>query len=175
MSQVITRSTNSPALCKPGKFLNFQLSGEYYGLELFKVKEIIGMMKVTRVPNSPVYVRGVVNLRGKVIPVIDLRVKFGMDSREDTERTCIIVMQVEHGGQYSTTGIIVDEVCEVIDIAAEQIEPSPSLGGDVSMDMLLGIGKVASKVILLLDVQKVLSIEGTVGMPMGGQQDNTED
>jgi purine-binding chemotaxis protein CheW len=165
MSQIEDRNP-AAATCRPGKFLNFQLSGEYYGLELFKVREIVGMMKVTRVPNSPVFVRGMVNLRGKVIPVIDLRIKFGMESREDTERTCIIVMQTQNAaGQLATTGIIVDEVCEVLDIKEDQIEPAPSLGADVSMNVILGIGKVAAKVILLLDGDKVMNYSEVAVMP----------
>jgi purine-binding chemotaxis protein CheW len=153
-SQVSTPS--AATACRPGKFLNFQLSGEFYGLELSKVREIVGMMKVTRVPNSPAFVRGMVNLRGKVIPVIDLRLKFCMEAKADTERTCIIVTQVQNEAQHvTTTGIIVDEVCEVLDIKEDQIEPAPSLGADVSTDVVIGIGKVASKVILLLDCNKV--------------------
>lgn len=144
--------------CAAGKFLNFQLGGEFYGLDLSRVKEIIGIMKVTRVPNSPPFVRGVINLRGKVIPVIDLRIKFDMERRDDTERTCIIVMQTDNGaGQMLTTGIVVDEVCEVLDITADQIEPAPELGSEVSAEMIMGIGKVARKVLLLLNIEAVLA------------------
>jgi purine-binding chemotaxis protein CheW len=140
-----------------GKYLTFQLAAEEYGLEILKVQEIIGMMSVTRVPRTPDFVRGVINLRGKVIPVIDLRLKFGLEAREDTEKTCIIVVQVTAGGDRVTMGIIVDEVSEVLDIGAEQIEPSPEFGSAVDADFILGMGKVASKVIMLLDADKVLT------------------
>lgn len=158
MSVDIDQTTEKKTASKGGKFLNFILSGEYYGLELLKIREIIGMMKITRVPNTPPFVRGVINLRGKVIPVIDLRVKFGMETMEDTVRTCVIVMQTENEGQMATTGIIVDEVCEVLNIPGEQIEPSPAMCADESNDMIQGVGKVADKVILLLDSDRVLNL-----------------
>lgn len=157
MSESQGQGANTKALCRAGKFLNFQLANEYYGLELFKVKEIIGMMPVTRVPNSPPYMRGVINLRGKVIPVVDLRAKFSMESKEDTERTCIIVMQIDRGGLMTTTGIIVDEVSEVVVISENQIEPAPALGSDIDTEALMGIGKLEQKVVLILDIDRVLS------------------
>jgi len=142
-----------------GKYLTFELGGEVYGLEILKVQEIIGMMTVTRVPRTPNFVRGVINLRGKVIPVIDLRRKFGMEPQEDTEKTCIVVVQIAAGGtdQTTTMGIIVDEVSEVLDIDAEQIEPPPSFGASVDTDFILGMGKVAERVVMLLDIDKVLT------------------
>ena len=105
-----------------GKYLTFKLAGETYGLEILKVQEIIGMMKVTKVPRTPEFIRGVINLRGKVIPVIDLRLKFAMEAAEDTERTCIIVVQVKGESGMLTMGSIVDEVSEVMNIEAEKIE-----------------------------------------------------
>ncbi len=140
-----------------GKYLTFELGGEVYGLVILKVQEIIGMMAVTQVPRTPKFVRGVINLRGKVIPVVDLRIKFGLDSQEDTEKTCIIVVQVSQEGVEVTMGILVDEVSEVLDVASEQIEPPPSFGVGVDTDFILGMGKVAQKVVMLLDVDKVLS------------------
>ena len=140
-----------------GKYLTFELSGEVYGLVILKVQEIIGMMAVTQVPRTPKFVRGVINLRGKVIPVVDLRIKFGLDSQEDTEKTCIIVVQVSQEGTEVTMGILVDEVSEVLDVASEQIEPPPSFGVGVDTEFILGMGKVAQKVVMLLDVDKVLS------------------
>lgn len=140
-----------------GKYLTFELGKEEYGIEILKVQEIIGMMTVTHVPRTPPFVRGVVNLRGKVIPVVDLRIKFDMPGKEDTERTCIIVLQVMAGDQQVTMGIIVDEVSEVLDIAADQIEPAPSFGAHVHTDFILAMGKVGEKVVMLLDVDRVLS------------------
>jgi len=140
-----------------GKYLTFQLGSEVYGLEILKVQEIIGMMHVTTVPRTPEFVRGVINLRGKVIPVIDLRLKFSMESHDDTERTCIIVVQVSAGASTITMGIIVDEVSEVLDIKADQIEPAPSFGTGFDTEFILAMGKIGQKVVMLLDVDKVLS------------------
>ncbi|MDQ3000947.1 MAG: chemotaxis protein CheW [Fibrobacterota bacterium] len=142
---------------KAGKYLTFNLGKEVYGIEILKVQEIIGLMPVTRVPRTPAFVRGVVNLRGKVIPVIDLRLKFGLESKEDTERTCIIVVQVALNGGSVIMGLIVDEVSEVLNVLADQIEASPSFGSKVDTDFILGMGKVAQKVVMLLDVDKVLA------------------
>jgi len=139
-----------------GLYLTFELGKEFYGLEILKVQEIIGMMEVTHVPRTPEYVRGVVNLRGKVIPVVDLRAKFAMEPTEDTERTCIIVLEVRKGQQALTMGIIVDEVCEVLEVGASQIEPPPSFGAGVESDFIMGMGKVGEKVVMLLEVDRAL-------------------
>ncbi len=139
-----------------GKYLTFFLGGEVYGVQILKVQEIIGMERVTGVPNTPHYVRGVINLRGQVIPVIDLRLRFELEAKEDTERTCIVVVQVANGDEMIVMGIIVDEVQEVLEIAAEQLAPPPQLGSD-SSDFILGIGKIKKAVIMLLDIDKVLT------------------
>jgi len=146
-----------------GKYLTFELVGEVYGLEILKVQEIIGMMAVTQVPRTPKFVRGVINLRGKVIPVVDLRIKFGLDSQQDTEKTCIIVVQVSQGELEVTMGILVDEVSEVLDVASEQIEPPPSFGTAVDTAFIMGMGKIGQRVVMLLDVDKVLG-EGEMTM-----------
>jgi purine-binding chemotaxis protein CheW len=140
-----------------GKYLTFRLSREEYGLEILKVQEIIGIMNVTHVPKLPDFVRGVINLRGKVIPVVELRRKFGMTAQEDTEKTCVIVVQDASEARSKTIGIIVDEVSEVMDIAADYIEPRPSFGQSVDTEFILGVGRVDSKVIMLLDIDNVLS------------------
>lgn len=142
-----------------GKYLTFKLGAEAYGLGILKVQEIIGMMSVTHVPRIPEFIRGVINLRGKVIAVVDLRRKFGLDAHEDTERTCIIVVQVTRADDRVTMGIIVDEVSEVLYIESGQIEPPPCFGTSVNTDFLMGMGKVGEKVIMLLDADKVLSRE----------------
>lgn len=139
-----------------GKFLAFKLAKEQYGLEILKVQEIIGLIKVTPVPQTPEYVRGVINLRGKVIPVLDLRQKFGFEQIEDSERTCIIVMQVHRENELIIMGIIVDEVSEVLNIKAEQIEETPDFGFQVNTEYLLGIGKIDKKVVMLLNIEKIL-------------------
>ncbi|PKK89880.1 MAG: chemotaxis protein CheW [Candidatus Wallbacteria bacterium HGW-Wallbacteria-1] len=157
MAENVSGESKSKIMAQPGKYLTFQLAGEIYGLEILKVQEIIGLMKVTRVPLAPGFVRGVINLRGKVIPVVDLRLKFSMDMKEDTDRTCIIVVQVSGTSGNIIMGIIVDEVSEVMDIAASQLEPAPSFGSSVDTAFILGIGKVGDRVVMLLDVNRVLT------------------
>ncbi len=139
------------------KHLTFKLADEEYGVEILKVREIIGAMEITAVPRMPSYMKGVINLRGKVIPVLELRLKFGLDEIERTEETCIIVVEV---GQ--EIGIIVDTVSEVLDIAAENVEPPPAMGGDVDTSFILGMGKVGDAVKILLDINRVLTTEETV-------------
>lgn len=156
MLQSEEASTRSRA--EAGLYLTFILGGEEYGLAILKVQEIIGMMKVTAVPRTPDFVRGVINLRGKVIPVVELRLKFGMETKEDSDRTCIIVLQVMGAETDVTMGILVDEVSEVLDIASGQIDAPPAFGASVDTDFILGMGKVGEKVIMLLDADRVLSV-----------------
>jgi purine-binding chemotaxis protein CheW len=144
---------------RAGKYLTFKIATEEFGLEILKVQEIIGIMDVTKVPRTPEFVRGVINLRGKVIPIVDLRLKFDLESIEDTDMTCIIVVQISKCNQNITTGIIVDEVYEVLDIKGGQIEDSPSFGSNVDTTFILGMGKIKDKVISLLDIDKVLTGE----------------
>ena len=140
-----------------GKYMTFQLADEAYGLEILKVREIIGLMEITRVPRVDSCVRGIINLRGRVIPVIDLRQKFGMPATEATEQTVIIVVQYAVGARTFTMGILVDQVLEVLSIDRTQIEPPPSFGADVDLDFILGVGKTEERVVFLLDVGRVLS------------------
>jgi purine-binding chemotaxis protein CheW len=150
-------NTMEAGAAQAGKYLTFSLGEEVYGLGILKVQEIIGVMAVTRVPRTPDFVRGVINLRGKVIPVVDLRLKFGMPAQKDTERTCVIVVQVVRHGNVLTMGLIVDEVSEVLEVKGEQIEPPPSFGVSVDTTFILGMGKVNEKVVILLDADSVLS------------------
>jgi purine-binding chemotaxis protein CheW len=149
--------TSPPATSLAGKYLTFSLAQEVHGLAILKVQEIIGIMPVTHVPRMPAFVRGVINLRGKIIPVIDLRLQFGLPSQDDTPKTCIIVVQIQRQDHHVTMGILVDEVAEVIDLKGEHIEPAPSFGTAVSTDFILGMGKVGQKVVMLLDIDRVLS------------------
>ncbi len=143
-----------------GKFLSFVLGDEEYGLEILKVQEINGMMGITRVPRTPDYVRGVINLRGRVIPIVSLRQKFKMEAIADTEKTCIIVVQVNYQDTDLTMGIIVDEVSEVLNIKDDQIEPAPSFGGGMEeTEFITGMGKFEDKVVILLDIDSVLNGE----------------
>ncbi len=140
-----------------GKYLTFSLANEEYGLEILKVREIIGIMDITAMPQMPAFVKGVINLRGKVIPVIDLRLKFGLEPAEYTEQTCIVVVDVG-----SLVGIIVDTVQEVLDIGADQIDPPPPLGAAVDTTFVLGMGKVKDDVKILLDIDRVLGSDELV-------------
>lgn len=136
------------------KYLTFKLAQEQYGVEILKVREIIGVMDITAVPRMPEYMKGVINLRGKVIPVVDLRLKFGLEEMEHTEQTCIIVVDVGR-----EIGIIVDTVSEVLDIETGNIEPPPSMGGAVDTAFILGMGKVGDNVNILLDINEVLTTD----------------
>lgn len=143
-----------------GKYMTFKLAREAYGLEILRVREIIGLMEITRVPRTSGHIRGVINLRGKVIPVVDLRLKFGMEASEVTDQTVIIVVQYAQGEGEMVMGILVDEVVEVLDVPADQIEPPPTFGGDSGdFDFILGVGKSEKRVIFLLDIGKVLREE----------------
>ncbi len=152
-----TSLENRNARAKAGLYLTFALGQEEFGLEILKVKEIIGYQDITSVPQTPIEVKGVINLRGQVIPIIDLRVRFGMEEKEVTEQTCIIVVEVELEGNNTQVGIIVDNVSEVLDIQEAQIEPSPEFGNQVNTDFILGMGKIGENVKILLDIDQVLA------------------
>lgn len=142
---------------KAGKYITFTLAGEDYGLFILSVKEIIGMMSITRVPRTPDFVRGVINLRGKVHPVIDLRKRFGLDQRDDDARTPIIIVEISSKGTSQFLGIVVDSVSEVVTLDDSMIEDTPAFGVDLDTDFILGIAKVSQKVITLLDIDKILT------------------
>ena len=152
------------AISREGKYLTFALADEEYGISILKVKEIIGMMPITTVPQTPEFVKGVINLRGKVIPVMDLRLKFGMDKIEYTERTCIIVVEI--GGQAGIVliGTVVDSVSEVLNIKGDDIEDTPTFGTNLNTDYILGMAKMEGGVKILLDIGKVLSEEEVVAL-----------
>ena len=140
-----------------GKYLAFHLGKEEFGIHVLKILEIIGVQDVTSVPSSPIYVKGVINLRGKVIPVIDLRAKFGLPQVEYTKRTCIIVVQVEGERTPVLMGVVVDGVSEVLNIGAQEIEASPNFGTGESIPYILGMAKMKDGVKMLLDINVVLS------------------
>lgn len=144
-----------------GKYLTFHLGDETYGTPILKIQEILGLMPITRVPRAPPQIRGVINLRGKVIPVLDLRTVFEMEIIPDSERSCIVVVQIEQEGQRLVLGVLVDEVSEVADIGAEAIEPVPEFGARLDTRFLLGVGKVGEQVVLLLDLDRVLTHQQT--------------
>ena len=142
---------------REGKYLTFTLASEDYGIGILKVKEIIGIMAITTVPQTPDYIKGVINLRGKVIPVIDLRLKFAMESMAHTERTCIIVVEIKGSGNHILMGILVDSVSEVLNIKSGDIEDAPNFGSRLNTDYILGMAKTGGRVKILLDIDRVLS------------------
>lgn len=146
-----------------GKFLTFTLGNEEYGVPVLKVREIIKVMDITQVPQVPPHVLGVINLRGKVIPVIDLRRKFGFAATEYTERTCIIVADVELAPVRVMMGIVVDSVSEVLNVSDAEMEETPDFGGRATTDYILGLAKVKGTVKILLDLDRVLGSDGQLG------------
>ncbi len=144
---------------REGKYLTFTLASEEYGIGILKIREIIGMMPITTVPQTPGFVKGVINLRGKVIPVIDLRLRFGMDAIDYTERTCIIVVEIEGSAGTVQIGIVVDAVSEVLNVNAEDVEETPTFGAKLNTDYILGMAKMEGGVKILLDIDNVLSSE----------------
>ena len=142
---------------KEGKYLTFSLAREEYGIGILKVREIVGMMNITRIPQTPLYVKGVVNLRGKVIPVVDLRLKFGIEAMDYTDRTCIIVVEIVGTSKEIPMGVVVDSVSEVINIRQSDIEETPNFGTGIDVDYILGMAKTSGGVKILLDIDRVLS------------------
>jgi len=145
---------------KEGKYLTFMLAKEEYGIGILKVKEIIGMMPITTVPRTPGFVKGVINLRGKVIPVVDLRLKFGMEEMAYAERTCIIVVEIAGFNGPVLIGIVVDAVSEVLNVKGTDIEEPPSFGTKLDTDYILGMAKMGGGVKILLQIDRVLGTEG---------------
>ncbi|MBI5265956.1 MAG: purine-binding chemotaxis protein CheW [candidate division Zixibacteria bacterium] len=150
-----TRTQGPASMAKAGKYLTFRLASEVYGLEILKVREIIGLINITRIPQSPAYIRGVINLRGKVIPVLDLRRRFGMAVEADTEQTCIIVVDVKTASGKLLMGVVVDAVSEVLDIGGQQIESAPAVGSTTDGTFIHGIAKLKDDVKILLDIDRV--------------------
>ncbi|OPY87086.1 MAG: Chemotaxis protein CheW [Smithella sp. PtaU1.Bin162] len=153
----ITDQTIQNTANREGKYLTFSLAGEEYGIGILKVKEIIGLISITPVPQTPSHIKGVINLRGKVIPIVDLRIKFGIKAMDYTERTCIIVVEIASGNHKISMGIVVDSVSEVLNIKAAEIEDTPNFGTRLDTSYILGMAKTAQSVKILLDIDKVMS------------------
>ena len=150
---------------RAGKYLTFVLGQESYGVDVLKIREIIRPVAITSVPQMPAYVCGVINLRGKIVPVVDLRIKFGLEPSGATERTCIVVVQVKlPSGGISLMGLIVDAVEEVLNISEGDIEETPDFGTTIDTDYILGMAKVKSAVKTILDIDKVVSADVIQGM-----------
>jgi len=166
MSEALFEST--PAVVKAatglaGKYLTFTLQTESYGIDVLKVREIIRNITITTVPNMPAYIRGVINLRGKIIPVTDLRRRFELPNIVDTEQTCIVVVQVKlPDGKPSNMGLVVDGVEEVISFGAADLEGTPEFGGKVAVDYIMGVAKVKGVVKVLLDIDRVIAETGVL-------------
>jgi len=155
---------------RAGKYLTFFLTSEEYGVEILKVQEIIGRMPITPVPLTSRYISGVINLRGKIHPIMDLNVKFGMDQTLITDETCIIVIKTSS----LMMGILVDKVSEVVNVASGDIEDTPSFGADVNPEYLLGVGKTGGQVRLLLDIEKVITASDIIHMKKAAVSENKQ-
>jgi len=153
------KQPDSALLDKEGKYVTFALGSEEYGLEILKVLEIISYTDMTTVPQQPAYVKGLINLRGQFIPVIDLRARFGMENAEVTEETCIIIVEINQFERKFSIGIVVDQVPEILDIAGQNIEEAAQFASSVDTDFILGLGKIGETVKILLDIDKVLADE----------------
>lgn len=153
-----TSQVSQTSVCLPGKYLTFALSNERYGFSVRNIQEIIGISNITRVPTSPRYLKGVINLRGKIIPLIDLRVKFDLVEVPYTEETCIVVVHFHRDQHLVTVGIIVDTVLEVIDFGESDIERAPNYGGQIDASCILGMARREhAELNVLLNLDRVLS------------------
>jgi purine-binding chemotaxis protein CheW len=149
---------------RSGKYLVFHLGREEFGVHVLNVREIMGLQEITMVPQTPAFVKGVINLRGKVVPVIDLRLKFHLPGEEYTQRTCIIVLQVQHPSGTIHMGMIVDGVSEVLNLQESDIEDTPDFGSEMTVPYILGLAKIKGKVKILLDIDQVLTVQEVHGL-----------
>lgn len=147
-----------------GKYLTFSLGREDYGIPILQVREIIGMMEFTVIPKTPAYIKGVINLRGKIIPIMNLRAKFGMPEIEETEKTCIIVVEFKVNETTRPMGIIVDQVSDVVNIDESEIEKALDYGATVDGDFLMGLGKIKERVVMILNIEKILTTEDVISL-----------
>ncbi len=154
MNQAVKAMTD-----QEGKYLTFILAKEEYGISILKIKEIIGMMPITTIPRTPEFVKGVINLRGKVIPVMDLRLKFGMPPMDYSDRTCIVVVEIRGISDHILVGCVVDAVSEVFNIKSIDIEDTPNFGTNLDATYILGMAKIEGGVKILLDIDQVLSAD----------------
>jgi len=167
----INTDVSAGADARAGKYLAFHLNGEEFAIQVQKVREIMGVLDITPVPGTPIYVKGVLNLRGKVIPVVDLRLKFGMPPADYDQRTCIVVVQIAGSQGPMLMGVVVDSVAEVLQAAAADIEDAPSFGQDVQIPYLLGLAKIKGEVKILLDIDQVMMERELTRMNLTGCQE----
>ncbi len=165
MNALVTASAGkAPAPAEPAQYLTFMLGGEVYAIGILSIKEIIEFGGLTTVPMMPGSIRGVINLRGAVVPVMDLSARFGKPASELTKRTCIVIVELEAKGEQQVIGVVVDSVNAVQEISPADIEPAPSFGMKISTDFIAGMGKVNGKFVILLDIQQVLSMDEIAGL-----------
>lgn len=171
MNDIVATDENMPSLAETNelisementgtKYLTFKVGGELFGTQIDNISEIIEFSEMTRVPLTPPHIRGVSNLRGNVVPIIDLAVRLGKERGKATKRSCIIIVEMDDDGEKMDIGFVVDEVDEVLDIHADAIEPAPQFGTDISSDFINGMGKLDGKFVILLFINEVLSITG---------------
>ncbi|RIX43104.1 MAG: chemotaxis protein CheW [Rhodocyclales bacterium GT-UBC] len=158
MSVPVTQSTTAQP-SEPRQYLTFTLGGEMFAVETLSVKEIIEYGQITAVPMMPPSIRGVINLRGAVVPVIDLKARFGAQPTEVTRRTCIVIIELGSGDEHQVIGIVVDTVSEVLEIPQSEIEPPPAFGARIRADFISGMGKIAGRFVILLEMGRVLSVD----------------
>jgi purine-binding chemotaxis protein CheW len=167
-----TVTSSSPTRANQSKFLTFRLGNEDYGIEILRVREIIGMLDITPLPHAPAHIKGVVNLRGRIIPVVDLRTQFGMPATEQTPQTCIVFVEVTtpDGADRFPIGTVVDSVNEVLSIPADAIEPAPQFGCNIRTDFILGMGKIKDRVFILLDIDHALAANEIAALNAASRQ-----
>lgn len=156
MEKIVSLESSIIEEAQEGKHLIFQLDGRDYGIPILTVNEIIGIMPITPIPKAPNFVKGIINLRGKIVPIMDLRLKFGMVEKEHTEQTCIIIVNTFLKESTKQVGVVVDIVSEVVDIPLSEIEPAPQYSNECGQDFIKGVGKVKDQVVMLLNIGKVI-------------------
>jgi purine-binding chemotaxis protein CheW len=162
------------AAAEPSQYLTFMLGGEVFAIGILAIKEIIEYADLTEVPMMPACVRGIINLRGAVVPVMDLSARFGRSTTPVTKRTCIVIVEIEANGERRDVGVTVDAVNEVLEIPHSDIEPRPSFGANIRTDFILGMGKLADKFVIILDTDHVLSVDDIGALAMAVEAHNTE-
>ena len=171
MSQTATSERNAlaaTAAAMPSQYLTFMLGGEAYAIGILAIKEIIEHVNMTRVPMMPQFIRGVINLRGAVVPVIDLGVRFGTGATQVTRRTCIVIVEVENEDESQDVGILVDAVNEVMDIAGANIEPAPDFGTRISTEFIAGMARIGDEFVIILEPARVLSVDEIAVLAQSG-------
>lgn len=166
---------NEKSVLVINQYLTFSLGKEFYALDVSKVKEVLELVPITRVPKMPPFMKGVINLRGSVVPVIDLRIKFNMKQKENNQDTCIIVLEIKVDEELITLGAIADSVQEVIELNAENIEPAPKIGTKLNTDFINGMGKHQDKFLIILNIDKVFTTEELTDLAVQENSSESDD